>query len=152
MTLLYERQRSVINVPPDPYNFGEKDPLKTGALDSSLWELASMRKHYHPSVSTLAKIFEEAFTKPNYNMEDFYDHTYTTVSLSNYFPIVGTRTKVSILYRCLRLRLHVLSRKLRLSRRNQRQEIGSSCFRSEVFLAQGNKKNSVNWSWRRRVM
>lgn len=39
-----------------------------------------MRRHYHPSVSTLAKIFEEAFTKPNYNMEDFYDHTYTTVS------------------------------------------------------------------------
>lgn len=39
-----------------------------------------MRKHYHPSVATLAKIFEEAFTKPNYSMEDFYDHTYTTVS------------------------------------------------------------------------
>lgn len=64
----------------DPYSMEEKDPLKSGAAESSLWELASMRRHYHPSVSTLAKIFEEAFTKPNYNMEDFYDHTYTTVS------------------------------------------------------------------------
>lgn len=64
----------------DPYQASEVDPLKSGAAESSLWELASMRKHYHPSVSTLAKIFEEAFTKPNYNMEDFYDHTYTTVS------------------------------------------------------------------------
>lgn len=63
----------------DPYQASEVDPLKSGAAESSLWELASMRKHYHPSVSTLAKIFEEAFTKPNYNMEDFYDHTYTTL-------------------------------------------------------------------------
>lgn len=70
--------------PVDPYRAGEIDPLKSGAAESSLWELASMRKHYHPSVSTLAKIFEEAFTKPNYNMEDFYDHTYTTVSIKKF--------------------------------------------------------------------
>jgi U3 small nucleolar RNA-associated protein 19 len=30
-------------------------------------------------VSTLARIFEEAFTKPNYALEDFLDHTYSTV-------------------------------------------------------------------------
>lgn len=72
---------SVPTVPiADPYDDQEVDPLKTGAIDSSLWEIATMRSHYAPSVSTLAKIFEEAFTKPNYDMDDFLDHTYSTVS------------------------------------------------------------------------
>ena len=53
--------------------------MLTNALESSLWELVSHRNHYHPSVSTLAKIFQEAFRKPNYALEDFLDHTYGTV-------------------------------------------------------------------------
>jgi len=53
--------------------------MLTNALDSSLWELVSHMSHYHPSVSTLAKIFQEAFRKPNYALEDFLDHTYGTV-------------------------------------------------------------------------
>jgi len=64
---------------PDPFDSEEKDPMLTNALDSSLWELVSHRNHYHPSVSTLAKIFQEAFRKPNYAMEDFLDHTYGTL-------------------------------------------------------------------------
>jgi U3 small nucleolar RNA-associated protein 19 len=63
----------------DPFDAEEKDPMLTNALDSSLWELVSHRDHYHPSVSTLAKIFQEAFRKPNYALEDFLDHTYGTV-------------------------------------------------------------------------
>jgi U3 small nucleolar RNA-associated protein 19 len=31
-------------------------------------------------VSTLAKIFSETFTKPEFNLEDFLDHGYGTVS------------------------------------------------------------------------
>ena len=53
--------------------------MRTNALDSSLWELVSHMNHYHPSVSTLAKIFQEAFRKPSYALEDFLDHTYGTV-------------------------------------------------------------------------
>ena len=63
----------------DPFDAEEKDPMLTNALESSLWELVSHRNHYHPSVSTLAKIFQEAFRKPNYALEDFLDHTYGTV-------------------------------------------------------------------------
>ena len=59
----------------------------TNALESSLWELYSHRQHYHAAVSTLAKIFEEAFTRPGYAMEDFLDHTYGTVSLTLFFLI-----------------------------------------------------------------
>jgi hypothetical protein len=32
-------------------------------------------------VSTLSKVFSEAFTKPGYAMEDFLDHTYATVGI-----------------------------------------------------------------------
>lgn len=64
----------------DPFDADQADPLKTDAIDSSIWELTSMRTHYLASVSTLAKIFQEQLTKPNYNMDDFLDHAYTSVS------------------------------------------------------------------------
>jgi U3 small nucleolar RNA-associated protein 19 len=64
----------------DPFLAGEENPQLTNAIDSSLWEIYTLRSHYHAPVSTLAKIFEEAFTKPNYAMEDFLDSTYSTVS------------------------------------------------------------------------
>ncbi|KAL0577303.1 Maturation and nuclear export of 40S ribosomal subunits interacting protein [Marasmius crinis-equi] len=63
----------------DPFNAAETNPLTTDAISSSLWELQTHRSHYHPSVSTLAKIFSEAFTKPKYSLEDFLDHTYSTL-------------------------------------------------------------------------
>jgi len=54
--------------------------LTSRAIESSLWELAPVRNHYLASISTLARIFEEVFTKPEYNLEDFLDHGYATVS------------------------------------------------------------------------
>ncbi|EPQ52018.1 CBF-domain-containing protein [Gloeophyllum trabeum ATCC 11539] len=65
--------------PIDPFILEEPNPNLTNALDSSLWELYSHRTHYHPAVSTLVRIFEEAFTKPGYALEDFLDHTYATL-------------------------------------------------------------------------
>lgn len=65
----------------DPFLPLETNPLNTQAHLSSLWELTSHRSHYHSGVSTLVKIFSEAFTKPNYAMEDFLDHTYGTVRI-----------------------------------------------------------------------
>ncbi|KAH9067840.1 ribosome biogenesis protein Noc4 [Lactarius vividus] len=63
----------------DPFVADEPNPNLTNALDSSLWELRSHKRHYHAGVSTLACIFDEAFTKPNYPLEDFLDHTYATL-------------------------------------------------------------------------
>jgi len=63
----------------DPFDMNEPNPTLTQALDSSLWELYSHKRHYHSAIATLVRIFEEAFTKPNYSMEDFLDHTYNTL-------------------------------------------------------------------------
>jgi U3 small nucleolar RNA-associated protein 19 len=63
----------------DRFDATEPNPTLTNALESSLWELYTHKSHYHSAVSTLTRIFEEAFTKPNYALEDFLDHTYSTV-------------------------------------------------------------------------
>ena len=63
----------------DPFKADEPDPNATDALESSLWELRALQRHYHPGVASLAKVFGEAFTKPPYSLEDFLDHTYATV-------------------------------------------------------------------------
>ncbi|KAF3985868.1 hypothetical protein FT663_02115 [Candidozyma haemuli var. vulneris] len=63
----------------DTFDEKEKNPLKTGALGSSLWELETLQSHYHPNIATLAKIFSEPFRKPSYNMEDFLDWTYKSL-------------------------------------------------------------------------
>lgn len=65
--------------PTDPYNASDPSPTSSNAIASSCWELAALQTHYLSSVSTLAKIFTEVFTKPQFNMEDFLDHGYGTV-------------------------------------------------------------------------
>lgn len=63
----------------DPFNMSQPDPMLTGAIDSSLWELETLRHHFHPNVATLAKIVGEQFTKRDYQLEDFLDHSYATL-------------------------------------------------------------------------
>jgi len=64
----------------DPFDPKETNPIKTHAMESSLWELATLRNHYLASISGLAKIFAEVMSKQSYSMEDFLDHSYGTVS------------------------------------------------------------------------
>lgn len=64
----------------DPFLPDETDPINTHAIESSLWEIVQLQSHYHPNVATIAKIISEQFTKQNYNMEDFLDHSYASVS------------------------------------------------------------------------
>ena len=65
----------------DPFLMDEQDPMNTDALESSLWEIYTLQDHYHPNVATIAKIVSEQFTKQSYNLEDFLDHSYQSVSL-----------------------------------------------------------------------
>lgn len=66
----------------DPFLADEADPMQTRAIDSSLWELVQLQSHYHPNVATITKILSEQFTKQSYNIEDFLDHSYASVSVS----------------------------------------------------------------------
>jgi U3 small nucleolar RNA-associated protein 19 len=66
----------------DPFDMDETDPMVTGAIESSVWELEALQSHYHPNVATLAKIISEQFTKRSYNLEDFLDHSYTAVCIT----------------------------------------------------------------------
>ncbi|PQE11547.1 cbf mak21 family protein [Rutstroemia sp. NJR-2017a WRK4] len=63
----------------DPFSMDEEDPMLTNAIDSSLWEIVTLQSHYHPNVATLAKIISEQFTKHAYNLEDFLDHSYSSM-------------------------------------------------------------------------
>ncbi|KAI1807166.1 CBF-domain-containing protein [Daldinia bambusicola] len=64
----------------DPFIADEEDPMETCAIDSCLWEVVQLQSHYHPNVATIAKIVSEQFTKQSYNLEDFLDHSYSSVS------------------------------------------------------------------------
>lgn len=43
-------------VPRDPFLMDERDPLQSNALDSSLWEIASLQAHVIPTVAQAAKL------------------------------------------------------------------------------------------------
>ena len=64
----------------DKFRIEESDPLKTHAMESSLWEIQTLQDHYHPNVATIAKIISHQFTKQAYNLDDFLDHSYESVS------------------------------------------------------------------------
>ena len=66
----------------DTFQMDEADPMETNAIESSLWEIHTLQDHYHPNVATIAKIVSEQFTKQAYNIEDFLDHSYDSVSHS----------------------------------------------------------------------
>ena len=71
----------------DTFRMEEPDPMKTGALESSLWEIHMLQSHYNPNVATIARIISEQFTKPSFNLEHFLNHSYGSVSsFSKFFP------------------------------------------------------------------
>lgn len=66
----------------DCFDAVEADPMKTGALESCLWELEMGMTHWQPNVATIARIVGEQFTKERYAIEDFLDHSYASVGIS----------------------------------------------------------------------
>jgi U3 small nucleolar RNA-associated protein 19 len=71
--------KSKENLGEDPFDAAETDPQRTGAIDSSSWELETLQSHYHPTVASICRIISEQFTKQQYNLEDFLDHGYATL-------------------------------------------------------------------------
>merc|ERR1719223_1396723 len=65
----------------DVYDSENNNPATCRALESSLWELNALERHYHPAVSTLAKAcgMEDDKTTPYYNMDEFMIHSYKSL-------------------------------------------------------------------------
>ena len=63
----------------DPFDMAESDPMATRAIDSCLWELETLQYHFHPNVASLTKVIAQEFRKQSYNLEDFLDHSYSTL-------------------------------------------------------------------------
>jgi hypothetical protein len=66
----------------DPFDETQDDPMQTGAINSCLWEVVQLQSHYHPTVSPIAQIISQQFTKTMYNMEDFLVRHPSSFSLS----------------------------------------------------------------------
>jgi U3 small nucleolar RNA-associated protein 19 len=65
----------------DGFDAETDDPEEANALQSSLWELGALERHYYPAVSTLAKSVgrEQELSTPLYNLDDFLAHTYQSL-------------------------------------------------------------------------
>ncbi|XP_036907733.1 nucleolar complex protein 4 homolog [Sturnira hondurensis] len=59
----------------DPYDPDEEDPAKSRALDSSLWELKALQRHYHPEVSRAASVINQALSVPEVSIAPFLELT-----------------------------------------------------------------------------
>ncbi|XP_054731297.1 nucleolar complex protein 4 homolog A [Anastrepha obliqua] len=51
--------QAAIEVSRDPFIMEERDPTKSNALDSSLWEVVSLQKHAVPAVATAARFISQ---------------------------------------------------------------------------------------------
>tara|TARA_B110000305_G_C19434467_1_gene638083 strand:+ start:1927 stop:2259 length:333 start_codon:yes stop_codon:yes gene_type:complete len=67
----------------DQFDPEESDPSKSGALNSSLWELKALKKHFHADVSKLAFVFDKIDNKtlPN-DLDEHLAHSYKSLFAS----------------------------------------------------------------------
>ena len=49
----------------------ETDPAKSKALESSLWELETLKSHYHPGVATAASKIDKPFPKVEWEISEY---------------------------------------------------------------------------------
>jgi U3 small nucleolar RNA-associated protein 19 len=64
----------------DPYNYEEKEPSKSHALESSLWEIMMLKNHYCPQVVRIVNLFEKPFKQIEIPLTDCIKSTYSSVS------------------------------------------------------------------------
>ena len=64
----------------DNFDADAQDPAQARALESSLWELAALERHFHPAVAGLAKsVGTETDKTPMHDMDEFLLHTYKSL-------------------------------------------------------------------------
>lgn len=70
--VLIHRQSSVEeSKQSDPFVMEELDPSKCKAIDSSIWEIHALSRHYWTGAIKQSRIFTERLTKPPFNLEQY---------------------------------------------------------------------------------
>jgi hypothetical protein len=64
----------------DPYIMEERDPLKSRAIESSLWELQALQNHILPSVATAAKFINMPLPSVEWDMSSIIENSADDVS------------------------------------------------------------------------
>lgn len=59
----------------------ERDPIKSNALDSSLWEVAALQSHVLPSVATAAKFINNPFPTAEWDLASVLEINENDVSI-----------------------------------------------------------------------
>lgn len=68
-----------IAVDADPFLMDEPDPLKSRALESSLWELDLLKNHVQPKVAAAAKFLDTSMPSIEWDFREQLDSTYAQV-------------------------------------------------------------------------
>ena len=55
----------------DPFVAAEPSTAKSRAMESSLWEVATLKRHYNHAVARMACVFDGGFARPAFDMADF---------------------------------------------------------------------------------
>lgn len=58
----------IILVSSDPFVMDEREPTKSNALDSSLWEIVALQKHAIPAVATSARFISQPLPKQEWDL------------------------------------------------------------------------------------
>jgi U3 small nucleolar RNA-associated protein 19 len=74
-----EKTEIVLKDGHDPFVSEELDPTKCNALQSSLWELFTMKNHYNADVALKARMFEEKLRHQFVDVDESMEITYKTL-------------------------------------------------------------------------
>jgi hypothetical protein len=64
----------------DPYIMEERDPLKSQAIESSLWELQTLQNHILPNIATAAKFINMPLPAVEWDMSKILENSADDVS------------------------------------------------------------------------
>lgn len=71
---------SIDSIQSDPFDMSNLDPMKSEAIESSLWEIGLLQNHYSPIVVRMVKAFSESLAKPAFDTEEFLSQSYFSVN------------------------------------------------------------------------
>lgn len=77
----------VCSVSSDPYLEEELDPMKTKAIESSLWELKTLENHVLPQVSNAVNFMNKPLPNTEWDLTTLIEKTYNDVNISNLFIV-----------------------------------------------------------------